>query len=308
MAGLPVAERVRPVVSRTPIDLLIVQPAIPRGRRWGYGFQAPNLHLIASFVDRLPADQLQGAHAVVLPENLLTSPVDARPNLEAALQRWVDRLGKPVITGLAMGAREDRGEYRSAAVWLEPEAGIVSRVDKERAVPVVESNRAIVGQSVLARLFGGAANWSKVEESRRSFGSLEGSFAVTPVLCYEALFPDIVAARRVPGSVAILNLADDDWVSGDAATYQLTTFATFRAIEQRLNLVRLAHGGLSVAIDEFGRTLESMPLDRHAAERVSVRSSPPVTPSESASLLALPFVGVAGVWWITGFVTRNRRT
>jgi len=44
-------------------------------------------------------------------------------------------------------------------------------------------------------------------------------------------------------SVAIVNLADDSWVAGEVVDAQLIAAASFRAIEQRLTLVRVSHGG-----------------------------------------------------------------
>ncbi|MGH7338633.1 MAG: hypothetical protein ACREI7_13710 [Myxococcota bacterium] len=103
---------------------------------------------------------------------------------------------------------------------------------------------------MIARVIGEAALGPKVEEGPPP-GPLRGPIAVTPVLCYEVLFPSIVASRRTPDSVAIVNLADDSWLPGDGASRLLVQLARFRAIEQRLPLVRVAHGGLSGVIDEI---------------------------------------------------------
>jgi apolipoprotein N-acyltransferase len=130
---------------------------------------------------------------------------------------------------------------------------------------------------------------------------------VTVVLCYEALFPGPAARRRAPDSVAILNLADDGWVAGEAATQQLTDAARFRAIEQRLPLVRVAHGGLSAAFDAFGRPLLTLPPDTFAHATLTVAPSPPPTRSERAALLALPLLAGSGVWWLADARRRERR-
>jgi apolipoprotein N-acyltransferase len=140
-----------------------------------------------------------------------------------------------------------------------------------------------------------------VEEAEDA-GPLRGGFTLTPVLCYEALFPRLVARRRSPDSVAIVNLADDGWVVGDTATRQLTAFASFRAIEQRLTLIRVAHGGLSVVVDPFGQRVETLPLDAYAATRVTVRATPPPTLLERIAIVALPAGTGLGVWWIVGIL------
>jgi apolipoprotein N-acyltransferase len=181
-------------------------------------------------------------------------------------------------------------------VWLEPGRGITARLDKERAIPLLESSRRFLGDALLAPLFGEAAGWKRVEEAR-GWASLPGPIPVTPALCYEVLFPGIVARRRTPDSVAIVNLADDSWVEGTTATRQLTNLARFRAIEQRLTLVRVAHGGLSAVVDPFGRVIHELPLDRYASLRVSLSPMPPVAISERVAILALPLAAFGVVGW-----------
>ncbi|MGH0029668.1 MAG: apolipoprotein N-acyltransferase [Myxococcota bacterium] len=305
VVGLPLAEAVRPAPHGEPRDLLLVQPDLPRGERWGDDLQAANLTRIASFVSTLDL-QRDPPDALIFPENLLTSPLDTRPALMRDFRRWVDHLAIPVVTGMALAAESD-STYRSAVVWFEPRQGIIDRLDKVRAVPVVESARTLPGQSILGALFGEAAAWPKVEEADRTApGPLRGGLTVTPVLCYEALFPGLAAERRSPDSVAILNLADDGWVAGDVATQQLTAFASFRAIEQRLPLIRVAHGGLSVVVDAFGRRVEELPLDEYAIRRIEVRAQPVPSLREKATILAVPLGAGFVVWWLAGLLVRYR--
>lgn len=215
-------------------------------------------------------------------------------------------LGVPVITGAVRGSRAaDARLYRSSVLWIAPKEGLVASLDKVRAVPLVESARAPLGAGLLTQAFGSAARFRKVEEADAA-QALHGGFSVSPVLCYEALFPALVAARRDADSVAILNLADDSWVSGERATRQLTAFSAFRAIEQRLPLVRVAHGGLSAVIDEWGETRLELPLDRYAWRLIELAPHTPPTWVERALLMALPLTAGLGVWWAAARWERRR--
>ena len=305
--GLPVAERVRP---RHPegasAELLVVQPALPRDARWDARAQAWILESMASRTSAALSSQAGRPDAIVWPENLLTSPLEIDPELSRALQAHVDQWGVPLITGLVRPAigRVPR-EYRSSVVVLAPGRGVVAAVDKFRAVPLLESSRALGGASWLAPLFGRAARWPKVQEATAAGTSLTARFSLTPVLCYEVLFPQIVARRRSPESLAILNLADDSWVSGEMATRQLVDFAAFRAIEQRMTLIRVAHGGLSSVVDEFGRTQLELPPDRWAHATVAIRASVPPLLLEQAALIGLPLSTGWGVWWLLAVCARK---
>jgi apolipoprotein N-acyltransferase len=280
------------------VTLLLLQPDLPRGERWAENLQASQLARIARETERALGEPGPKPDAVLWPENLLTSPLDRSSELAAALQAGVDRLGVPVILGAVRSANgSDPDLYRSSVLWLEPGRGIVAALDKTRAFPWLEAGSASQGASLVARAFGGAARGKKVEEAATA-GALRGRFSLAVVLCYETLFPAIVAERRDPQSVAIVNLADDGWIGGAGATHQLAAFASFRAIEQRLPLVRVAHGGLSIAVDPYGQEILALPEDAWAHGRVEVRGGPPPGFAERAALLALPLATGAGVWWL----------
>lgn len=299
--GLPLAEWIRPQAGdERSINLLVVQPQIPRSLRWDSDGQLWILDKVAAYTSEVLAREGNGIHAIVWPENLLTTPLEREPALASALQNHVDRWQVPVITGLVRPPTQPASRrYRGSVVWIEPKQGVTAAIDKVRAVPLLESSRELWIGTLLAPLYGRAVNWPKVEEAKGA-SSLRGAFTVTPVLCYEALFPGVTDARRDPESLAILNLADDSWVAGDLATQQLTEFAAFRAIEQRLPFVRVAHGGLSVQIDPFGRTVQTLPLGTFAHAVVELRPQPPPTLAERMAILGLPVFTGLGVWWLAG--------
>jgi apolipoprotein N-acyltransferase len=306
LAGLPLARVLRSTVDPTDgVTLLLVQPHVPRGERWAENLQAKHLAKIALQTQRGLSEPGPKPDAVLWPENLLTAPIDREPELAERLQATVDRLGVPVILGAvqsAGGAEPDL--YRSSVLWLEPDRGTVTAIDKTQAFPLLEASVSSPGARLLARAFGAAGRGKKVEEAAQA-GPLRGSFTVTAVLCYEALFPGIVADRRAPESVALVNLADDGWIGGAAATRQLAAFASFRAIEQRLPLVRVAHGGLSVAFDPFGEPILELRENAWAHARIEVRPSPPPGLTERAALVALPLATGMGVWWLLSGCARG---
>lgn len=305
--GFPVAQMARPLVPETAeIEFLVVQPEIPRYARWDSGAQPWILETVASYTTDALAGQPSRVDAIVWPENLLTTPLDTNSVLSRSLQRQVDQWDVPLIAGLVrFPTSRVLSNYRSSILWIEPEKGIVHAVDKERAIPLIESSRNLLDSRTVELLFGRAAQWPKVEEAR-DVGALKGSFEVVPTLCYETLFPGLVADRRGPESVAILNLADDSWVTGEALTRQLVDIAAFRAIEQRLTLIRVAHGGLSAVISPFGERLAELPLDTYANATVSVSPSPPPSLSERLAIAALPALTGAAMYWLSGFMVKQR--
>jgi apolipoprotein N-acyltransferase len=309
LLGLPLARQLHamgaPPSNEPARGLLLVQPDIARGERWAENLPGSHLAKVAAETERALGAPGPRPDAILWPENLITAPLDRSPELAAKLQATVDRFDVPVVLGTVRSADGFGVErYRNSVLWIAPRRGTLAAIDKTRAFPLLEAGPASKGASLVAQAFGGAGRGKKVEEAARA-GPLRGGFTLTVVLCYEALFPGIAAERRVPESVALVNLADDGWSHGAAATHQLMAFASFRAIEERLPLVRVAHGGLSMALDPFGQTLLRLPEDTWTYGRVEVRGGAPPGLAEKAGLLALPLVTGLGVWWALGGWSRR---
>ncbi len=305
--AMSVASMFRPDVdSEDPISLLLVQPDLPRGERWVEGMQHHNLNVVAEYTNRALGQQAVRPDAVIWPENMLTTALSPNSKQAAALQKWVDLWNTDLITGMvrpAVGTAE--GLYRSSVIRVEPGRGIVDAIDKERAVPVVESSRTIVSPSTAERLFGAAARWPKVEEVTSS-RPLGGNFELTPALCFEVLFASLVDKRRSKRARFILNLSDEGWMSSKALSHQLANIAAFRAIEQRLTLVRVAHGGVSAVTNPFGeRTLE-LRTDEYAHEFVSIPLSALPSTSEKWGIASLPVGTGLIVYSLLGYSNRLR--
>jgi len=83
------------------------------------------------------------------------------------------------------------------------------------------------------------------------------------LICNEAMFPEIAAARVRDGAQYLINLSNDTWLND--RTYSEITFSmvAFRAIEQRRFLVRASSSGPSAIVDPRGRVLvRSQPLSQ----------------------------------------------
>lgn len=299
-AGLPLAEALRPSrPNAKPVEVLLLQPSLPRGERWFPRQQARQLRRVRHFVERaLVANP--GIDALLLPENLLTSPLDRTPALRDALRSAVDATDVPWLGGFAMAAGDDPSRYRSALLWIAPGRGIVARADKRRGVPWIESPPPRATR--LASILGAAARGPRLVTTERA-SPLGGPFPLTALLCYEALFPKLAAARRVPGSLALAVLAEESWLAGSASR-RLANAARFRAIETRQALLRVSHGGLSLAGDAFGRVLAELPRGREAQRRVRLAPSPRAHVRERAGIAGLAFAGAASAG--AAFAIRSR--
>jgi apolipoprotein N-acyltransferase len=80
-----------------------------------------------------------------------------------------------------------------------------------------------------------------------------------PLICYEAIFPGIVAANEErPGW--IINVTNDGWFGNSTGPYQHLQQARLRAVEEGLPMVRAANTGISAVIDPSGRIVARLGL------------------------------------------------
>jgi apolipoprotein N-acyltransferase len=98
-----------------------------------------------------------------------------------------------------------------------------------------------------------------------------GDFKLGPLICYEDILPSF--ARRVAklSPNAFVNITNDAWFGRTAEPYQHLALAVFRAVENRLELVRAVNTGVSAHIDAAGRV-------RAQTESVDPDDIPPVAP------------------------------
>lgn len=291
LLGVHVVDRVRAHAEPRGgegIEILAIQPHLPVAERWVPSAQRTQLAILGRQTQRELDSLSRLPDLVVWPETVVTSPLDTDETLMEDLVRLVDGYGIPVILGAARSSRRGAAApYRNSALWVEPGRGIVAEFDKTRAFPVVESARSFAGRRVLEWLLGVSTEMKFVEESRAETALDEGSKSFAVALCSEALYPGLVADRRRANSLAILNLANDSWVGSATPSSQQLAFATFRAIEQRLWLLRVAQGGVSSFVDPLGRIVDRSPFGRPASLRRTIRREPAPTRSEQLGLLGL---------------------
>jgi len=89
---------------------------------------------------------------------------------------------------------------------------------------------------------------------------MAGAPPVSPLICYEIIFPAAVTAGQRPGW--FVNVTDDSWFGPWAGPYQHLLIARARAIEEALPVVRAANTGISAVIDPYGRITAQLGLGK----------------------------------------------
>jgi apolipoprotein N-acyltransferase len=85
---------------------------------------------------------------------------------------------------------------------------------------------------------------------------------VTPLICYEVIFPHEVTDPAGPRPGWFVNITDDSWFGPWAGPHQHFLIARVRAIEEGLPIARDANTGISAVIDPVGRVRAELALDQ----------------------------------------------
>lgn len=88
--------------------------------------------------------------------------------------------------------------------------------------------------------------------------TVPGLPALSPLICYEVIFPGAVTASDRPAW--LLNVTNDGWYGRSAGPYQHFAMARVRAVEEGLPLARAANTGISAMVDSYGRVRASLGL------------------------------------------------
>jgi len=78
-----------------------------------------------------------------------------------------------------------------------------------------------------------------------------GSFGV--LICWEGIFPNLVRKFVKDGADYLANITNDAWFLKTSAPFQHFIASVFRAVENRVSIIRVANTGVSGFIDEYGR-------------------------------------------------------
>ena len=80
------------------------------------------------------------------------------------------------------------------------------------------------------------------------------------LICYESIYPGFVAAFVRRGAEFLTVITNDSWWGNTSGAYQHEQYAVLRAVENHRWILQCANGGISCAVDPYGRIVTSTSL------------------------------------------------
>ncbi|WP_251978432.1 apolipoprotein N-acyltransferase [Salinicola avicenniae] len=230
-----------------PVRMALLQGNLPQLAKWSAGGQREAVNTYTRMTRELPDD----VDMVVWPETAL-------PMFESQARPYLERLQatlpneSALLTGIVQ--RDEADRYYNAIIGVGATRG---EYRKNHLVPFGEF-------LPLDFLLRGIINFFNLPMSDFAAGAdsqppmLSHGIAIGSAICYEIVYPDLVAERARDANV-LLTVSNDTWFGRSIGPLQHLQMARLRALENGRYVVRATSNGVTAIIDDQGRLHERAP-------------------------------------------------
>jgi apolipoprotein N-acyltransferase len=230
----------------------LIQGNIPQHKKWN---TEEKKNILDHYNNLTIEASKEKPDLIVWPETATPGSLKEDEHVNLSVGKIVRATGIPLLTGssstgkIVIKERKMKRDFNSAFL-LDESGTIVSTYSKLRLLPF--------GEYIP---FEGIFPWPKwlvpisgicVPGNHHTvFEFPKGKFGV--VICWEILFPDLFRIFVQRGSEFMLNLTNEAWFGKTEASHQILAMSVFRAVENRVSVLRCANTGVTCLIDPVGR-------------------------------------------------------
>ena len=245
----------------------VVQANIPQEQKWSGGFEESIIQEYAALTELAAEDS---PDMIIWPETAypyLISDSDVNDN---EIDTLAAKLKIPLLAGIVYG---DNGRYYNSAVLYEGSRGIHDMYYKTHLVPFgeyipLERYISFIRKNIDKPIGDFARGDKYTLFPLRSSSSENGEggtilrqtnfFKFGVLICFEDIFPYIAREFAAGGANILINITNDAWFGPTAAARQHLAASVFRAVENRVPVVRAANTGVSGFIEPTGRIISTV--------------------------------------------------
>jgi len=236
---------------QTPIKISVIQGNIPQELKWDP--QAKDF-IIDKYIAISREALKDKPDLIIWPEAAMPVVLEEEP----LYYEKVSSLAKQSHTPLILGAVTLRDSlYYNSAILVSPEGELSKRYDKLHLVPFGEyiPLRSTLGFLEAIVPIGDFARGKEYTTFKLQAPSskLQARFSV--LICFEDLFPELSREFSKRGADFLVNITNDAWFKKTSSPYQHLQASVFRAVENRVFLIRSANTGVSGFIAPNGKII-----------------------------------------------------
>jgi apolipoprotein N-acyltransferase len=236
----------------------LIQGNVDQAHKWDPAFQQATveryLKLSGMLVNNSPPPDL-----LVWPETAAPFFYGLEDRFTPQLRKFVQQARIPLLFGSPTVVRVgDQPKYFNEVFLVDAAGATLGSYAKQHLVPFGEYVPFPRLLFFVQRLVQAAGDFAAGRDQRPL--ALNGQrFGI--LICYEAIFPDLSRAAVRLGASTLVNVTNDAWFGTSSAPYQHLAMARWRAIENRVPLIRCANTGISTVFEPTGRTDKMIPLN-----------------------------------------------
>ncbi|MFH1593176.1 MAG: apolipoprotein N-acyltransferase [Candidatus Omnitrophota bacterium] len=251
------------------LKVAVIQGNIPQEQKWDPGHRSSILDKYAALTKEASK---KAPHLIVWPESSVPGFLEDENDLRRRIT-GLAREGKAhILVGTLRGTESD---VYNSATFVSDEGEILKSYDKIHLVPFGEF---IPFESLFPWIRGsvdkpiGDYSCGKehtvfnftTEEAVTGSGAIHRTtvfhrFSV--LICFEDIFPDLSREFVNKGARFLVNITNDAWFGKTSAPYQHMQGSVFRAIENRVPVIRSANTGFSCVINHNGEVITYVMAD-----------------------------------------------
>ncbi|MFL1462658.1 apolipoprotein N-acyltransferase [Roseococcus sp. DSY-14] len=278
------------------VRLVLVQGNVPQDTKWS---EAQRLPIFRRYLE-LTREATERAATRGEPVVAIW-PETASPFLLAQDPEAIAAAAESLAPGATLLAGTVRAEWdargRLSALWNSlvalSDGGQVGAVfDKFHLVPFGEYMP--LGGLLPIRVVTGGVDFSAGPGPRTL--ALPGLPPVSPLICYEVIFPGRVWAGERPAW--LLNVTNDAWFGVSAGPFQHFAAARMRAVEEGIPLARAAQTGISAVVDAHGRVIARLGLNATGTLEVPLPGALPMPPAGALARWTVVLVALLALWMV----------
>lgn len=242
-----------------PLKVALAQGDIPQDVKWDPSFQEKTVAIYENLTRQACAG---GTDLVVWPESALPFFFQSDEKYATRIESLAAQLKTCMVVGSpAVEQERERLKYLNSAFLLSPTGAVIGRSDKIHLVPFGEYVPLGKYLPFVNKLVAGIGDFSP----GTTIAPLDtGKGKIGVLVCFEGIFPELSRAYVRAGSRLLVNITNDAWFGRSSAPYQHLSMTVFRAVENRVPLVRAANTGITSIIDSKGHICGMTQLFREA--------------------------------------------
>lgn len=238
-----------------PLAITLVQGGILQELKWRPSLAAAHFETYLG----LSREALKSrSDLVIWPESALPFYLEHHPSIQRVLSRLAAEGDAYLLIGGNYRTDTTPWRYYNSAYFFTPAGPGWVRYDKIHLVPFGEYTPLKKFLPFISSVVPWEDDFSAGEglscfNLTRSIDGFTRVLQLGTLICFEDIFPGLGRDMVLQGAGLLVNLTNDAWYGRTIAPFQHAYASLFRAVENRIYLVRATNTGYSCIIDPYGR-------------------------------------------------------